>query len=106
MKRGRGFGFFFPLRTLLEGLQALECDFEDILVGEPSGVVHNINPEEGYDRHLGRIFRVGGVCVKRVKMFWQRCDCGCVVARLSKRRSKTKFRGDWRGESVGGLGKR
>lgn len=39
--------------TFLKLLKALECDFEAVLVGELSRVVHDINPEKGDDRHLG-----------------------------------------------------
>jgi len=38
--------------TFLQGLQALECDLELVLVGELGGVVHDIDPEKRNDRHL------------------------------------------------------
>lgn len=39
--------------TLLEMLKAFKGDFEEVLVGELGGVVHDIDPEKRDDRHLG-----------------------------------------------------
>jgi hypothetical protein len=61
-----------PLKVFLELLEALECDFEAVLVGEAGGVVHDIDPEEGDDRHLGGWV---GVLVRET----EKC---CVVATI------------------------
>ena len=38
--------------TLLELLEALKGNLKGILVGEPRGVVEDVDPEQGNDRHL------------------------------------------------------
>jgi hypothetical protein len=49
VKRGGGEG-----RTLLQRLETLKGDLELVLVGELGGVVEDVDPEEGDDRHGGR----------------------------------------------------
>lgn len=40
--------------TLLKLLQTLERDLELVVVGEPGGVVEDIDPKKRYNRHGGR----------------------------------------------------
>lgn len=39
-------------RTILQLLEALEGNFELVLVGELCGIVHHLNPEKRDDRHI------------------------------------------------------
>lgn len=47
-------GVWQEFLTLLELFQALKRDLELVVVGEPSGVVEDIDPKKRHNRHGGR----------------------------------------------------